>query len=94
MTSMIECKIKLKRTSGEVVDTATSLPASPTVNHAIDAPDGDEMVKAKIMRVKQIADGPPLEFEIIAVEISLKTSFAMSSTRRGDQPLAVLKATT
>jgi hypothetical protein len=70
MTSMIECKIKLKRTNGEVVDTVTSLPASPTMNQAIDVPDGDEMVKAKIMRVKQIADGPPLEFEIIAVEIN------------------------
>jgi hypothetical protein len=34
-------KIKLKRTTGEVVDTATSLGASPSVNQAIDAPDGD-----------------------------------------------------
>ena len=72
MTSMIECKIKLKRTTGEVVETALSLQAPPTLNQAIDAPDGDEKVKAKIMRMKQIADGPPLAFEIIAVEVTEK----------------------
>jgi hypothetical protein len=67
---MIECKIKLKRANGEFVDTALSLQAPPTLSQAIDAPDGDEKVKAKIVRVKQIAEGPELAFEIIAVEVS------------------------
>jgi hypothetical protein len=65
---MIECKKLLKRTTGEVVETTLSAP--PTLSQAIDAPDGDEKVKAKIVKPKQIADGPPLAFEIIAVEVS------------------------
>jgi hypothetical protein len=53
-----------------VVDTATSSHASPKREPSDRRPGADELLKAKIMRVKRIAGGPRLGFEIIAVEIS------------------------
>jgi hypothetical protein len=41
---------------GPAIETTTSLLVAPAVSQAIEAPDGDEMVKAKIMRAKRIAD--------------------------------------
>jgi hypothetical protein len=68
--SCIACKIKLKRINGEVIDAVTALEVSPTVNQAIDAPDGNEMIKAKVVRVRQLSGGEPLALVVIAVEIS------------------------
>jgi hypothetical protein len=66
----IACEIKLKRANGQVVDAVIALEVSPTVNQAIDAPQGNEMVKAKVVRVRQLSGGQPLAFRVIAVEIS------------------------
>jgi hypothetical protein len=48
--SFIECKVKLMRTDGYVILTATPVRRTPLVNEPIDAPADGETVKAKIQK--------------------------------------------